>query len=274
VRPAAAVRTTGLAVVGAAVLTALAAIPAAGASVTAFCSELGGDWDSQYCHTTVLSERNAVRDVKVALPAEVIDNPVTGAPVRQYLRTLVANWKSLGAHMVQDSFGEENFATFRHGDMLSIVFHEDYHADGPKFNNAFRTFTFDTARGAPVALTDLVKPGVDALGAISSAGQPFIEDALDHAMPAHDPGSYPFVVDRWGPDKVYSGAYKAWALGPDELILYMPDYPVAHDDPINYTPAVMQWSMDGGAVEAHIPLSALAPILRLGPANPAPAPSP
>jgi hypothetical protein len=268
------VRTTAVALAGAAVLAALAAVPAAGASVTAFCSELGGDWGGQYCHATVLSERNATRDIKVALPAEVIDDPVTGAPVRQYLHSLVANWKSLGVHMVQDSFGEENFATFRHGDMLSIVFHEDYHADGPKFNNAFRTFTFDTARGATVALTDIVKPGVDALSAISSAGQPFIEDALDHAVPTHDPGNYPFVVDRWGPDKVYSGAYKAWALGPDELILYMPDYPVAHDDPINYTPAVMQWSMDGGAVEAHIPLSALAPILRPGLANPAPASSP
>ena len=61
---------------------------------------------------------------------------------------------------------------------------------------------------------------------------------------------------------MYSGGYKAWALTPDELILYMPDYPVAHDTPIDYTPGLMQWSMDGGTVQAHIPLTALSSILR------------
>ena len=56
------------------------------------------------------------------------------------------------------------------------------------------------------------------------------------------------------PDKVYSGAYKAWALTPDELIIYMPDYPVAHDYPIDYSPGPQTGVlMDGGTVEAHIP---------------------
>lgn len=52
-------------------------------------------------------------------------------------------------------------------------------------------------------------------------------------------------------------------MTPDELILYMPDYPVGHDQPINFTPGVMQWYMDGGTVQAHIPLAALAPVLRI-----------
>jgi hypothetical protein len=241
---------------------ALFTAPASAASTTSFCGELGGDWDGQYCHTTVLSERNAIRDIKIALPADLLDDAVAGATVRSYLHTLVDNWKSVGAHMVQDSFGEENFVVYRRGDVLSVVFHEDYHADGPKPNNAYRTFTFDTARGTQLSLADLVRPGVDPLSAIAVLGQPFIEQALDQAAPPHDPGTYPFVADRWVPEAVYSGAYKAWALSPDELILYMPDYPVAHDDPIDYTPGVRQWSMDGGAVEAHIPLSVLAPILR------------
>jgi len=43
------------------------------------------------------------------------------------------------------------------------------------------------------------------------------------------------------------------------LILYMPDYPVSHDSPIQYNQ--MQWFMDGGNVQAHIPLAALGPIL-------------
>lgn len=61
---------------------------------------------------------------------------------------------------------------------------------------------------------------------------------------------------------MYSGGYKAWALTPDELILYMPDYPVGRDSPVDFTPGRMQWSMDGGTVQAHIPLSALAPVLQ------------
>lgn len=50
---------------------------------------------------------------------------------------------------------------------------------------------------------------------------------------------------------------------PEELILYMPDYPVGHDEPINFSPGLPQWYLDGGTVQAHIPLSALAPVLRL-----------
>lgn len=228
------------------------------ASAPSFCGELGGDWDGQYCRTSVVSERNAVRDIKVALPSDLIDNPVTSSVVRDYLRTLVNNWKSVGAHMVADSFGEENYQVFRHGNYLSAVFHEDYHADGPKPNNAYRTFTFDTASGRRVQLADLVT-----VSAIPQLGQPFIETALNQAAPPHDPGTYPFIADRWTPDKVYSGGYRAWALTPDELILYMPDYPVGHDEPINFDPGALQWFMDGGTVEAHIPLSALASVLRV-----------
>ena len=35
------------------------------------------------------------------------------------------------------------------------------------------------------------------------------------------------------------------------------------DEPINFTTATMQWYMDGGTVQAHIPLSALGPVLRI-----------
>jgi hypothetical protein len=246
---------------GALVVASLIAAPVADASAPDFCSGLGTDWDGLYCHTSVPSERKAVRDIKVAVPGDLIDNPVTGPTIRDYLTQLVNNWRSVGVHMVADSFGEENFQVLTRGDVLTVVFHEDYHADGPNFNNAFRTFTWDMARGVRLGLADVLKPGTD-FGAIAALGQPFIEDALDQAPPAHQPGSYPFIADRWGPDKVYSGGYKAWALSGDELILYMPDYPVGHDTPVNYTPGIMQWFMDGGTVQAHIPLAALSSVLR------------
>jgi hypothetical protein len=233
----------------------------AGASAPSFCGELGGDWDGQYCHTSVTSERNAVRDIKVAVPEDLVDNPATAPVIRDYLRTLVNNWRNANSSMAADSYGEENFEVFRHANLLSAVFHEDYHADGPRPNNAYRTFTFDMASGRRVQLADLTTS--DPLTTIPPLAQPFVQTALDQAPPPHDPGTYPFVVDRWTPDKVYSGAYKAWAVTPDELILYMPDYPVGHDSPINFTPGVMQWYMDGGTVQAHIPLSALASVLRI-----------
>ena len=255
-------RIAGLAAALVVVATALGPTSPASASATSFCGELGGTWNGQYCHTTVQSDRNAVRDIKVAIPTELIDHPAVGPVLRDYLATLVGNWRTVGTRMVADSFGEGNYQVFRHGDALSLVYRETYHADGPDFNNAYRTFTFDMARGARLHLADLVKPGVDPLTAIPPLAHPYIVAALDAAPPPHQPGSYPFVAERWTPDKVYSGGYKAWALTPDQLMIYMPDYPVGRDSPTDFTPGVMQWSMDGGTVQARIPLAALAPILR------------
>lgn len=240
----------------------VASAPVAAASAATFCDELGGTWSGQYCQTTVQSDRKATRDIKVAIPAELVDDPVAGPVIRDYLKTLVNNWKTVGVSMVADSFGEGNYQIFRRGDALSVVFRETYHADGPNFNNAYRTFTFDMAGGKRVQLADLVKPGLDPLAAIAPLAEPFVRQALDVAPPPHQPGSYPFQVERWTPNNVYSGGYKAWALTPDELVLYMPDYPVGRDSPTNFTPGIMQWSMDGGTVQAHIPLAALAPVLR------------
>jgi hypothetical protein len=249
-------------VVGALLVSAGLTAPTASASAVTFCGELGGQWDGMFCRTSVLSERDAVREIKVAIPGELVDDSTAGGVVRDYLRDLVNNWRSAGVKMVADSFGEGTYQIFRRGPVMSVVFRETYHADGPDFNNAYRTFTFDTDHARRLQLADLTKPGVDPLLGIPPLAQPFIEQALDRAMPPHHARSYPFVADRWTPDKVYSGGYKAWALTPDELILYMPDYPVAHDTPLDFTPGIMQWSMDGGAVQARIPLSALGPILR------------
>ncbi|WP_235678006.1 mannan-binding lectin [Mycolicibacterium sarraceniae] len=246
---------------GALTAASLAVAPVAGASAPDFCSSVGTQWDGKYCHTLVPSERKAVRDIKVAVPVDLIDNPVTGPTIRDYLTQLVTNWRNVGVHMAADSFGEENFQVLQRGDVLTVVFHEDYHADGPQFNNAYRTFTWDMGRGVRLGLADVLKPGTD-FGAVAALGEPFISDALDQAPPPHQAGSYPFIADRWGPDKVYSGGYKAWALSGDELILYLPDYPVGRDTPLDYTPGIMQWYLDGGTVQAHIPLAALSSVLR------------
>ena len=115
---------------------------------------------------------------------------------------------------------------------MSVVFRETYH-DGADARTPERLqqrlphLHLRHGRGRQMTAGGSVKPGVDPLAAIPPLAQPFVEQALDAAPPPHQPGTYPFIPDRWTPDKVYSGGYKAWALTPDELILYMPDYPVA-----------------------------------------------
>lgn len=245
---------------------ALATAPAANASAPSFCGELGGQWDGQFCTTSVVSERKAVRNIKMALPGDLVENPV----IREYLTNLMNNWRNAAQKTVQNSFGEQHFQIFHHGEAMTVVFHEMYsgtvgtdalaHPNAPIVSDAYRTFTF--AGGRQLQLADLFKPGVDHFAEIPRLGAPFIVAALDAAPPPHQPGTYPFTPDRWTPDKVYSGAYKAWALTPDELLIYMPDYPVGRDRPTNFTPGLMQWSMDGGTVQARIPLAALAPVLR------------
>lgn len=254
---------SAIAVVAAVVV---ATAPPASASALAFCDEVGGQWDGQFCSTSVVSQRNAVRKIKMALPGDLVNNPT----IREYLTNLMNNWRNAATKMVQNSFGEQDFQIFHHGDAMTVVFHEMYsgtvgtdalaHPNAPIISDAYRTFTF--ADGRQLQLADLFKPGVDHRAEIPRLGAPFIVAALDAAPPPHQPGTYPFTPDRWTPDKVYSGGYRAWALTPDELILYMPDYPVSRDFPLDFTIGRMQWAMDGGTVQAHIPLSALAPVLR------------
>ena len=254
-------RWAGFVSVAIAVAASVGAAPSAAASAASLCDQIGGQWNGQSCHATVPSDRKAVREINIAIPGE-IDNPVVGGAITQYLTTLMNNWRSAGKNMTADSWGDLNFETFQHGGLRTVVFHEGYHSEGTAINDAYRTFAFDQATGRQVQLADLLSSGN--LAAIPPLAAPFIQAALDQAPPPHDPGTYPFTPDRWTPDTVYSGGYKAWALTPDELILYLPDYPVARDSPIDFTPGVYQWSMNGGAVQPHIPLSALAPILRPG----------
>ncbi|MCH9728495.1 MAG: mannan-binding family protein [Actinomycetia bacterium] len=251
-----------VAAAAAAIAVAVATAPAASASAQSFCGELGGDWDGQYCRTSVLSERKATREVRVAIPGDLIDNPTTSSAIRPYLRDLFNNWRAKGASMVQDSWGTEDFQVFRHGPALSVVFHEKYNSSGVELMNGFRTFTFDMNSGRQLSLADITQPGVDPLVAIPPLIAPIVTEALDRARPPYNhPGTYPFTVDRWTPPTPFSGNYEAWALTPNELILYMPNYPVAADTPIRYD-KLNQWSMNGGVIQPHIPLAVLSPILR------------
>jgi len=72
--------------------------------------------------------------------------------------------------------------------------------------------------------------------------------------------TYPFTVDRWTPDKVFSGGYKACAHARRAHSLSA-GLPGRTRFPDQYGQSE-QWFMDGGTAQPHIPLSALASVLR------------
>ena len=109
-------------VAAAALVSAVCVAPVASASAPAFCGELGGQWDGQFCSTSVESERKATRTIKMALPGDLVENPTIG----EYLTNLMNNWRNAAQKMVQDSFGEQQFEIFQHGDAMTAVFHEMY----------------------------------------------------------------------------------------------------------------------------------------------------
>lgn len=238
---------------------------AAPAPDTACTAALGGRWDDQAgrCIATVASPAQASMTIAVQLPGSLMMNPTAGKVISGYLRHLVDGWRKTGAAMVRDSDYRVDNQQFTHNGLTSVVFHEFWQTFGSTPNDAYRTFTFDLANGRQLKLADLVKPGVDPLTALPPLVRPYLTTALDQAAPPHDPGTYPFTVDKFEPQpdgSGYAADYRAFALTADELILYLPDAPMDHERPFPRDRFV--WSMDGGAVIVRVPLAALAPIMR------------
>ena len=242
-------------------------LTAATASADNPCSDvLGGDWNYQdgVCSSTLTSVRDAIMTLSVGMPLELTSDPTAGPLVRGYLRGRVDDWRKTGASMVRANEASVHYQVFSHGPMKSVVFHEFQQTVGNTPNDAYRPFTFDLARGQRLELADLFKPGVDPLTALPPLARPYLSEALNHAWPPHDPGTYPFTTDKFEPQpdgSGYSSNYRAFALTPDELILYMPDLPMAHENP--FPRDRLRWSMDGGTVTVRVPLAALAPILAI-----------
>ncbi len=238
--------------------------PAAAAPGTGCTAVLGGDWTGPdgSCTSMAPSERGATMTISMQYPPGELGGLNTSGPMHAYLGELAGKWRHTAATMVRDSDYHLDYQQFSHNALKSIVFHEFWQTIGNPPNDAYRTFTFDTARGRQLALADLFRPGVDPLTALPPLARPYLANALDQAAPAHDPGTYPFTTDRFEPQpdgSGYAGNYRAFALTADELILYLPDAPMAHENPWPRDRFV--WSMDGGAIQVHVPLSALAPIL-------------
>lgn len=201
--------------------------------------------------------------ITVQLPDHLITNPAAEQTITTYLRPLVDGWRRTGATMVRDSDYHVDNQQFTHNGLTSVVFHEFWQTFGSPPNDAYRTFTFDLAQNRQLKLADLFRPGVDPLIALPPLVRPYLTPALDQAAPPHDPGTHPFTTDKFEPQpdgSGYAANYRAFALTADELILYLPDAPIDHERPFPRDRFV--WSMDGGAVIVHVPLTALTPILR------------
>ncbi|MEZ0367241.1 hypothetical protein ACAG26_26565 [Mycobacterium sp. pUA109] len=242
----------------------VATAPAAGASAEQFCVELGATWDGTHCTTLVTSQRKAQMWISLDLPGSQLNDPTSGPALRDYYHRLIDGWRKTGSETPRDSSASAGYQLYTGpGAVQSLVIHESFEPFGIQANNAYRSFVFDTAQGRRLALADLFKPGVDPTTVIPPAAEAILQPALDAAPPPHQPDTYPFTVEEWQPGPGgpgYTGNYQAFALSPDDLILYMPNAPMVRE---NQTPPYQfVWSMDGGTVIIHVPLSALASSLR------------
>ncbi|MEB3031828.1 RsiV family protein [[Mycobacterium] nativiensis] len=251
---------------GAVLITCALFTPATAAADNPCGDVLGGDWSFQdgACTTSVTSVREANMTMSVGLPLELTDDPTAGPPIRSYLAGRTEAWRKNAATMVRASDSSLDYQAFSRGSLRSVVFHEFQQTVGNMANNGYRTFTFDLSRGRQVQLADLVKPGVDPLTALPPLIRPYLSEALDRAAPPHDPGTYPFTPAEFEPQpdgSGYAGDYRAFAVTPDELILYLPDLPMTHENP--WPTDRLVWSMDGGTVTVRVPLTALTPVLAI-----------
>lgn len=240
------------------------AVAPAGASAEAFCGELGADFDGSRCSTVVTSQRNATRLIWLDLPGAQLDDPTAGPPLRNYYHRLMNGWRDSAASTPRESSA---FATYRlysgPGAVQSVIVHETIEPFGLQANNAFRSFVFDMAQGRRLLLADLFRPGVDPMTVIPPATVATLPAALDAAAPPHAPGTYPFTVEEFTPGPNgpgYTGEYRSFAMTGEDLIFFLPDAPMLREDPSPHDRLV--WSMDGGTVELHVPLAALADSLR------------
>lgn len=249
-----------------AALSSVMLSPAAVAAQDAWCGpDLGGRWDAQngLCTLSLVSRANATVDISLAVPLGLIDDRTAGPVIRDYVSGVGNRWRANAHTMMRDNTSSLEFDLLAHSNAVqTVVFHERFQTVGALSNDSFHTFTFDLQQGRPLRLVDLFSAGVDPLTAIPPLAEPFLNDALAQAQPPHQPDVYPFTTDRWRPQpdgSGFSGNYRAFALTPDELILYMPDSPMLRENPIPRGEWV--WSMNGGVVIVHVPLAVLRPIL-------------
>ncbi|WP_145977906.1 RsiV family protein [Mycolicibacterium austroafricanum] len=248
-------------------VSAVIAAPVAAGEPDRTCTAvLGGQWarGDGVCRGALTSERAATMDLSVRLPDDLLESPMAGAVITPYLSELVGGWRQIGKSMPRDSDYSADYQRFSRGPLTSVVFEERWQTVGAPPNRAYRTFTFDMVNGRQLQLADLFRPEVDPLTALPPLVRPFLIPALDQAAPPHDPGTYPFAAQEWEPQpdrSGYSGDYRAFAVTEDALVLYLPDAPMAHENPWPRDRFV--WSMDGGTVTVRVPLTALASILAI-----------
>ncbi|MCV7191890.1 hypothetical protein [Mycolicibacterium brumae] len=249
----------------AAVTVALGLLTAAPAHAAAdWCVDRTGAWDpgTETCSIQVQSERKATMNITVRAPAGMVDDAATGAPIRRYLIDFIDRWRKTGAVDVRSSNLSVDFEYFKGPAALqSVVFRENRWSHGVFEDNGYRSFTFDGSR--MVKLSDLTDG--DPRAVLPPLVRPYLIPALDAAQPPHPAGSYPFTTEQFEPRTDgfigFSGNYDTFAISPDALILYMPGRPLASQNPVPGGEFV--WSMDGGAVIVHTPLSALGFALRV-----------
>ncbi|BBZ65032.1 hypothetical protein MINS_04610 [Mycolicibacterium insubricum] len=232
----------------AALLTALtiaapyraAADPAPDPSV-ALCSGVGGTWDagSGTCALLGRNTKKVTVDTKAQYPADLIADPTSGPPLREFITTFFKNFGHPREDQVQNGDAQLTYAAFRHGtNTRSVLFTNDWYLGGAHPNDDITTFTFDLDAKKPLALADLF-----------CAADP--KAVLDPLVKKHVWSTFDTTGTQSYPDYTrYTDDYRAWVLDGDDLVIRMP--------------AGRTGPMHAGMFVAQIPLSELRPQLRDG----------
>lgn len=221
--------------------------PATAAPPTNFCTTVGGTWDSskESCSLTGTSSKNVTAKVQATYPVNLLDDPVTGPALKQFLTDFFKKFGRPNDNLTQNSEASLGYKMYKHApNTLSVVFTEEWFVTGtPHPNDAIVTFTFDQASKQQLALSDLFCPGVDPLTTLPPLVRPYVEKAVGQE----------FNISQLEPQPGhggYSDDYRAWYLDGDDLVLVMP--------------AERSGPVHAGAWQPRTPLSALQPIRRGG----------
>jgi len=195
-----------------------------------------GDWDGQYCHASVTSERNAVRDIKVRCP-RAHRQLNRGFRDPRLLRTLVSNWRNANRTWSQTATrGKLRNLPARQTCERGV--HEDYHATDPS-QHAYRTSRSTWRAGATEAVgCDNVKPSDRDTTLPSRSSRP------SQSGSPHRSGT-PFVIDPGSGQ----GLFGVQGGTDARQLISTSRYPVRPRRAHQLHHGTMQWYMDGGTVK-------------------------
>ncbi len=181
------------------------------------CESVGGTWepDSRVCGATGTNAQHISVVVTAQYPEDLIDAPISGPTIKQFLGDYFTSYTHPDDQQVQDGSARLTYARFEHSpNIVSVVFTNNWHLGGPHPNDAITTFTFDLERNKVMQLTDLLcDRDAEPLDTVPALVRPYVQQAVaPHPVEQYEPG----------PASQYTDDYRSWYLDGADLVLLMP----------------------------------------------------